>query len=210
MIIAVAHNKGGVGKSTFVTNLAPLLNTKFIIDLDAHDSISITNSLRDEPRDVRRYSEHDADGFVASLNELEEGEVVLVDCGGFDSAGTRTAIAMADLVITPAMDTMKELIGLAAFDRTLTEISDAIGAEIKAHVLYTRSHRNTKRFDRLDAHVEGCDHLQRLTATMPHSTDYDRADTHGLGVYEFAPTKYGKAAKDMKAIADEIQQLMLP
>jgi len=46
MIVAVAHNKGGVGKTTTVVQLAGELKPEIIIDLDAHQGIAIINGRR--------------------------------------------------------------------------------------------------------------------------------------------------------------------
>ena len=49
MIIAVAHQKGGVGKSTIVWNLAQALSKSYeieIVDIDIQKTLTYTNEIK--------------------------------------------------------------------------------------------------------------------------------------------------------------------
>ena len=116
MIVAVAHNKGGVGKTTTVVQLAGELKPEIIIDLDAHQGIAIINGRRpvEQRWDVRAGLDKAA---LIKLLKAAGDHLVLIDCGGFDSELVRIAIAAADLIIAPSNDEITEQIGLVRFNQ---------------------------------------------------------------------------------------------
>lgn len=63
------------------------------------------------------------------IDAREKGKTVLVDCGGFDSALTRTAVALADIIISPVNDDPSDILGLQESSTVLNEISDEMGVK---------------------------------------------------------------------------------
>lgn len=122
MIIVVAHNKGGVGKTSIALNLAASLKPSLIIDQDLHQGLAIINQLRYKQLPVVTCETKSE--LIDALKKSDSNNDVLVDCGGFDSDLNRIAIAAADLVIVPANGDITEKIGLRRFDEMLIQLSE--------------------------------------------------------------------------------------
>ncbi|ADU72992.1 putative plasmid partition protein (plasmid) [Pantoea sp. At-9b] len=122
-VIVMAHNKGGAGKTTSAVHIAGELKPTKALDLDTHKGLSIIHGLRPEDRQIPISIPETQEELVQEINPFKESEDILfIDCGGFDSDMTRTAVAFADLIVVPAKDSLTERIGLMSFDRVLGEI----------------------------------------------------------------------------------------
>lgn len=204
MIVAVAHNKGGVGKTTTVVQLAGELKPEIIIDLDAHQGIAIINGRR--PAELRWDVRANLDkaALIKLLKAVGE-HLVLIDCGGFDSELVRIAIAAADLIIAPSNDDITEQIGLVRFNRVLSEISQATGEPIQAHVLMTRTNPSRKNFSAISDELTSLPHLTMMTSKLSRRADWANQMESGLGVTERAATRSSAAGMEAKALAEEVR-----
>lgn len=211
MIITVAHHKGGVGKTTVALNIAEELNPDFIIDLDTHESISVINEMRQEKLDVRsvELKANPKDELIKLIKESHNSNLILIDCGGFDSGLTRIAIAASDVLITPASDDLTEMIGLNRFQKTLEELSLKAGEKIIAHVLPYKMHAQRSDFSDMLEFIKKRDNLIALKNPVSSLKAFNQAMTSSsLGVTKYQPTKYGKAARQIKALSKEIKSLL--
>ncbi|HGO6081632.1 TPA: division plane positioning ATPase MipZ [Burkholderia cenocepacia] len=128
MIVMVGAEKGGVGKSTLASNLAVHL---------AHHQVDVVLVDTDGQATCARFIERRDEGGIqpsvpcvqrtgdvaATLRDLARRyQVVVVDAGGRDSRELRTALGVANLLLTPTrasqadletLPKMNELIGLA-------------------------------------------------------------------------------------------------
>lgn len=208
MMIAVAHNKGGVGKTTTITQLAGAMAPVLIIDLDAHQGISIVNGLRDEgsrwPVVVPRDDKH-----LKTLLEADHAGLVLVDCGGFDSTRTRAAIAHADLLVCPSNDDLSEQIGLKKMHDVVRDMSAVTGRHIMAHVLMTRTTPARRNFQGIAEQLGRQPHMQLMRSRLARRADYPTAMLEGLGVTERAKTRYSEAGKEVAELVTEIEDLLI-
>lgn len=110
-IITIASTKGGVGKSTFVLNLATVIQNAgkkvAILDADSQGTVSKWNKVREYIR--ASYPEiHPL--FVASAqgetlleiaqDKKKQGYTVLIDSPGVDDVNMRATLLRSDYVIT--------------------------------------------------------------------------------------------------------------
>lgn len=207
MIVVLAHDKGGVGKTTTALNLAEILKPDIIIDQDTHNNLVILNQLRKEEEQLNVLSNLSKGELINTLSKSAQGQLILVDCGGFDSELNRIAIAASDLTIVPANDDINEVIGLKRFNKTLAQISADMGEKIIGHVMFNRVHHSRKNFHDVESFIASKDgeHLKRLDTVVPTSKWHGVAALDGYGVTNHKKTKYSDAARRIKALATEIK-----
>jgi len=208
MIIAVSHQKGGVGKSTIAFNLALALKSKYkveVIDLDVQNTITHTNKIRKENK-LKKLKI----SYILNENELKEyinldnnSKITIIDSGGFDSSLNRLAIFYSDMVITPVSDRFNEISGLMKYIEILRELKDITGEDIKVNVLLNNVNPNIKNFDGLTKFIKSNKELKLMNTILRQRADYDKAAWQGKSVYEY--NKKSKAAGEFKLLVKEIK-----
>ena len=204
-IIVIAHQKGGVGKSTIAANLATELskqNKTSIVDLDLQKSLTYFNTLRaDEKLQALEILE------VKTSNELKmcinnNKHLLIVDAGGYDSDLNRIAIAGADMIITPVSDSGIELVGLLNF-REIIRDARKYRSTIQAHILLNKIHpwansSLNEIFDFINANPE----FTKLNSILRDRADYKKAFDSGKSVIE----QNGKAKEEMQTLINEVSK----
>lgn len=209
MIITIAHQKGGVGKSTVALNLAILLKAKFVIDLDIQKTLTMANEIRVHKKykkiDIRTFS--DDESFKRMIKEAYNSkEVVIIDCGGFDSKLNRVAIFASRLLLTPVSDKGFELLGLKKFNQILEKLSEIKKDTIKAHVFFNNINANFKSFDDLNSFVKRMKNFELMDSVLRTRIDFSNSCAQGLSVGEY--NKSSKAYSEIKSLAKEIKSII--
>ena len=205
-IITIAHQKGGVGKSTIALNLAVELNKKYnlkVIDLDYQKSITIFNETRKEKK-LKPLNIIHIENQKELIDVLKNSnELILIDSGGFDSDLNRIAIIGADLVITPVSNNLIEIYGLEAFKKILQELKE-IEAEIKSHILLNNiDPKATKALKDLKKYIQKNEEYFSLFDTvLRRRADFAKSFEKGKNVIEM--DKKSKASKELKNLIKEI------
>ena len=209
-IITIAHQKGGVGKSTVAINLATELNKKHnlkVIDLDYQKSITIFNETRKEkglkPLDIIQIdTQNELIDFLKQTDDL-----VLIDSGGFDSDLNRIAIIGADLIITPLSNNLIEIYGLEAFKRILKDLKE-VEPNIKSNVLLNNVNPQAKKSIReLQAYIKSNNEYFELFDTVfRRRADFAKSFEEGKSVIEI--DKKSKASKELKNLIKEIKRVL--
>ena len=210
-IITIAHQKGGVGKSTIALNLAVELSKKYklgVIDLDYQKSLTIFNEHRKEnslkPLDI--YSFNNQNNFVNFLRK-NQSEIILIDIGGFDSDLNRTAILAADIIITPVSNSMIEIYGLENFKQILTDLKE-IDPDIKSFVLLNNiDPRASKAIIELQEYIQNnSNYFELLQTIIRRRSDFVKSFELGKSVIEI--NNKSKASKEIKNLIDNIEKIL--
>ena len=209
-IITIAHQKGGVGKSTIALNLAVELNKKFnlkVIDLDYQKSITIFNETRKE-KNLKPLNIIHIENQKELIDVLKNSnELILIDSGGFDSDLNRIAIIGADLVITPVSNNLIEIYGLEAFKKILQELKE-VEPEIKSYVLLNNiDPKATKSVEELKKYIKNNnEYFDLLDTILRRRADFARSFEVGKSVTEI--DKKSKASKELKQLLKDIEKIL--
>lgn len=209
-IITIAHQKGGVGKSTIASNLAVELSRLYqtsVLDLDVQRSLSAFTASRGD-----RNPKIDLLPCPTSTNELmtlmdnHKSGVLLIDTGGFDIDIQRIAMFGADLIITPVGDSPMELHGLSVFAKTISKLREA-RADLKATIILNRVHPFAgKSLDDLmnDILSSAGGEFDAMGAVLRDRKAFKEAYYQGLSVNEL--DKSGEAAKEIMMLIEDIEK----
>ena len=149
-IIVIANEKGGAGKSTVTTHLiiAALKDERSVAVFDIDNRQQTTtrffenrkiyndaNNLSlvypkigsielSQSKEIHQKQQEDKDLTIEALkNAAAENDLVFVDCPGADTAQSRAAHGVADIIITPVNDSFIDFDLLAKIDPLTDEVS---------------------------------------------------------------------------------------
>ncbi len=221
MIISVVSTKGGVGKSTFITNLsAYLVNATqdcLLIDSDRQGTSSkwnfVRNAYREQGENMAEIAVMSASGkalLEVALQQSADGKIVLIDTAGVDSTSTREAILKSDYVITLSSPSLADV----------WEVSEVL--ELCRNAGKVRKHKLPLAlvFNKCSTHnkVNSLQEAQTFLEENLYVPDYifenviheriayQHAIRAGESVFEYE--KNGTAAKEFKQICEEFMQLL--
>lgn len=150
MIYSVVNTKGGVGKTTTAVHLATMLakiNNTLLIDGDPQASAASWAAWR---RDKPDYIPSPTTICLAGKAILSEGkqlaagfENVVVDAGGRDSIGLRSALLLAQIAIIPIGASNLDAAALTDL-MTVVELARDYNPNLDVRVLLTRVDPRTK------------------------------------------------------------------
>lgn len=205
VVIAVAQQKGGAGKTTLVANVAAALardRRVAVLDIDPQRSLARWHGLRAEHAGAMPIALSDVSGWrlTAELDRLRRAhDVLIVDSPPQIDTDARLAVRAADLVLVPLQPSPPDLwaaegtLALAAAERrparlvlNRTPASGRLRAEVEA-----------------EARRRG---FPLLAATLGNRAAIAAAFARGLGIVETAPKSV--AAAEVLALAAEIEGIV--
>ena len=203
MIITVGTSKGGVGKSTIACNLAVAAaqDDKSVLLIDA----DVQNSSVDF-RAIRKTDDIKAIAITTATlhKDLQDFnfDLILIDCGGRDSAVFRSAILAADKLIIPILPSVFDI---WAAEDTIKIYQDSVlfNEHLTAHfVLNTVMPRTimTKELETAIAEQK----IPVLNSKLGLRVDFKNSLLQGKGVSETAPKS--KAAIELNSLYHEIME----
>ena len=199
VVITVAQQKGGSGKTMLAANLAACLaagKTTALLDIDPQHSLARWHALRGtrDPAPVA-VTLSDVSGWrlAGELDRLRrEHEIVLVDTPPVADADARRAIRAADLVVVPLQPSAPDL---WAAEATFKLAADE---KRKICVVLNRVASTGKQREAMERDLEALG-ITVLPAALGNRTAFSQAFAQGLGVTEAAPRT--SAAKEVQALA---------
>lgn len=209
MIISIAHQKGGVGKSTIAFNLAHYLSdfNPVLIDLDLQNTVTYANKIRAQHTTPFQVLTISSDQELKAILQKSNGtNLYIIDTGGFDSSLNRLSIMISDLVITPVSDKLFEILGLKKFESILAELTKIKKEPVIAKVLLNNIAPATKKFDDLAHFINSSAHFELLDSILRQRADVVHSSSKGLAIAEH--DKKSKAHDEMEKFANEIKLLL--
>jgi chromosome partitioning protein len=211
-ILTIASTKGGVGKSTFVLNLATVIQNSgkkvAILDADAQGTVSKWNKVREY---MRQNDSQLSSLFVASArgealleianDKSSQGYIVLIDSPGVDDSNMRAALLRSDYVITTCPPSSVDLWEVETLMKIINKLKEVQNRKIPLILIFNKvsprheygSTKDAKIF--FDSNNIYPDYI--LPTCICERAAFKHSIKDGKGVIEYSPA-------DQKAI-DEIQ-----
>jgi chromosome partitioning protein len=202
IVITVAQQKGGTGKTTLAANLGAALAADrrvALLDIDPQRSLTRWNELR--PKRVPGLTFSDVSGWrlTAELDRLKKShDVVLIDSPPQIETDARLAIRGADLVLVPVQASPPD-VWAAEGTLKLAKAEKRVTA-----VVLNRLPAAGKLRESIIAQLQGSGH-NLLHATIGNRIGFAAAFANGLGVTESAPRSI--AANELRALLTELLEL---
>ena len=187
MVITVAQQKGGAGKSTLVANLAVALAVDrrvVVLDIDPQHSLARWHAIRlERPDRAATLTFSDLSGWrlAAELDRLgRDHDVVLVDSPPVIDTDARRAIRGADLVVVPVQPSAPDIWAAEGTLKLAAEEKRPACLVLNRVPAGSRIRETTTRA----LQARG---MAALPAMLGNRAAFSHAFAAGLGVTEFAP-----------------------
>jgi chromosome partitioning protein len=205
VVITVAQQKGGTGKTTLAANIAAAFAPSrrvALLDIDPQKSLGRWHSLRRarlEQAASLTFSDLAGWRLAGELERLKrDHDIVLIDSPPQLDTDARVAVRAADLVLVPIQPSLPDV---WAAEGTL-----ALAGEEKrrAHLMFNRAPPTSRLRDAIAADL-AVRRLPLLRSSLGNRAGFAHAFAAGLGVTEAAPRS--TAAAELRMLLAELQEL---
>jgi len=200
-VIVVANPKGGVGKSTFATNLAGYLTYQghnvMLGDIDVQQSSRSWLALR-SPTLPPISAWEIADGNIAKPPKGTT-HMVLDTPAGFHGKRLDKVMLIADKVVVPLQASMFDILATQAF---LQELKDR-GGKAQIGVLGMRVNSRTRAAEQLAHYTAGLG--LPVLGYLRDTQNYVQLAAHGTTLWDVAPSRVEKDIEQWQEIIEWIE-----
>lgn len=194
-IFVIANPKGGVGKSTFSTNLAGYFASQghqvMLGDADIQQSSRAWLKLR--PANLRTISSWDIkEGRIANPPKGTT-HIVLDTPAGLSGTKLDNILKLADKIIVPLQPSMFDILATEDFIRKLSEHSQANSASFSVGIVGIvgmRVNARTRAADQLAQYMSGLN--LPVLGYLRDTQNYIQLAAHGATLWDVAPSKVEK------------------
>jgi chromosome partitioning protein len=202
LVLTVAQQKGGAGKSTLAANLAAALaeggGRVALLDADPQRTLSRWHALRPDTAARLRFDAPSGWRLAGALDRLRrEVDFVVVDTPPHAETDSRLAIRGADLVLVPLQPSLPDL--------WASEATIALAeAEKRPHRLVLNRLPPSGRLRDVVLEELARRKAPVMAESLGNRTAFGTAFALGLGVTEAAPR--GTAAEEVRALASSLRR----
>ena len=199
MVIALASNKGGVGKTTLAINLArqfARIGSTVLIDADPQRSASHWASIRGNRTSISVEQLNDTESALGLCNKNTH---IVFDCPpAIENADSMIAVSQADLVLIPVLPSPLDLWATLTVSESLKKYDVQIAAVLNQMEPRTRLSRDAEEIlDQLN--------MEALNTRIHRRVAYRNAILDGSTVDQLGHA--GRAAtEEICALFNEIQE----
>jgi chromosome partitioning protein len=206
MIITIAHQKGGVGKSTVAVNLAVEMQVP-IVDLDSQHSCYLFSKIREkEQKKPLQVFTPETLEEVERIVQNRGSDSFIIDSGGYDNDLNRFALVVSDIVITPVSPSQIEIFGLQKFAQ-IVEKAREYKPDLTVYVLINNADaRSIYEIIELEKFIQTTPLFEIFSSKLFRRVDYKRAYQQGLSVCEYSPKS--KACQEIRKLTKEVCNLL--
>jgi len=213
MIVVVASEKGGTGKTTLATNLSVVRRQKgsdvLLVDCDPQHSSSDFAAVRDQESHQPELTCSCVSGRStgSEIRKLEpKFDDIIVDVGGRDSVTLRSALLEADLLIIPFLPSQYDAWGIQRMDDLLGEVK-TLNTHLKTIGVMNKVDANPRTGMTQEASeiAENFRNIRLLDGGVGYRVAFRRSVADGLAVTEMKH-KDKKAIQEIENVYKEVFQ----
>lgn len=214
MVVTVANEKGGSGKSNIAINLAVKLFSLgediLLIDSDPQNSIRVFNDIRASKEVPLGFNCVNVFGdSLATQVELLQGkyETLIIDTAGRDCDEMREALSVSDILIIPTQPSDLDIAVLNKMIKLFKQYKQ-FKRDLKAFVVISKASPNPALQDKITAlqsyiKDKNIDDLRLCKSVLYERELYRNAFSNGMGVVEYGK-KSDNALKDFEGFFKEL------
>ena len=207
MILTIACEKGGTGKTTIATNLAFARAKEgkdvVIVDTDPQGSASFWCGVREEENiSPKVYSiQKIGKGFTGQVTDLARRyDDVIIDAGGRDSTELRESLTIADIALIPLQASQYDIWTITRMDELIRNAS-VFNPKLSAYIVLNRASTNPQVRESSEAEeiISDFENLSLISFSLKDRIIYRKSASLGKSVLEMN-------SQDLKA-NNEINEL---
>ncbi|RUT64126.1 plasmid partition protein A [Morganella morganii] len=213
-VIMLGSHKGGVGKTTLAANIAVLLIKRgkrvIILKGDKNDELSDWLERR-TTAGCKPVAIRDVQGNISGeIDKLRKmSDVVIVDTAGHDSIEFRSAISVADILLSPVRPSAQvEVDTIAAMTNVVRKAQELNNPQLQAYIVLARcktQYGNTDASELTKSLTSNPIWLQPCKNRISQLDIFEKAFNEGKGVHELKKgSSLGKAKAQVELLIDEL------
>lgn len=214
MLVLVANEKGGVGKTTIAVNLAAMCvlagKETLLVDTDKQESASAWAGVRHENQldpTITCVSKTGKVGYDLA-NLKDKFDIIIVDAGGRDSIEMRQSMAVCDIALIPIKPAQFDVWSLSRMAQLIREVMERTEMPVNAFAFINGASANPsvrETQEVKDALKDYVEVFPTLETVVTERIAFRKAAREGQGVVELTSVSGDpKANLEMMALYQEV------